>query len=105
MSLKLPASKDDQSKIDPADTLTFAAGLPPVPARLVKRIQDGDFIDMAELTIDRLSMSGQGDCSKPNHSKSQPVTSIVEWAQCYTNYVAIRGRTQPERIYSGPPWI
>jgi len=30
--------------------------MPPAPARLVKRIQDGEFIDMAELTIDKLNM-------------------------------------------------
>ena len=75
-----------------------AAGLPPVPNKLVKRIQDDEFIDMSELTIDRLSMSSPDETSKPSHSKRRPVTSIIEWTQCFTNYIAILGQAQPERI-------
>ena len=66
-------------------TPSFGAGLPPVLQTLVKRIQEGKFINMAELTIDRLSMPPFDDTSKPSHSKRQLVTSIIEWTQCFTN--------------------
>ena len=79
-------------------TPSFGAGLPPVPQKLVERIQEGEFIDMAELTIDRLSMSPFNDTSKPNHSKRWLVTSIIEWTQCFTNYIAILVQAHPERV-------
>ena len=59
-------------------TPSFGAGLPPVPQKLVERIQEGEFIDMAELTTDRLGMSPFNDTSKPSHSQRRLVTSIIE---------------------------
>jgi len=53
---------------------------------------------MSELTVDRLSMSSQEESSKPNQSRRRPVTSIVEWAQCFTQYIAIVGKIKPDRI-------
>ena len=35
----------------------MGAGLPPVPARLVTRVEAGEFIDMAELAPDKLGFS------------------------------------------------
>ena len=76
---------------------SLGAGLPPISSRLVKRIQDGEFIDMSELTMDCLSMSLPDDTCKPNHFGRRPVTSIIEWTQCFTNYIAILVQAQPER--------
>jgi len=67
-----------------------------VPSGLVKKIQQGEFIDLAELTIDRLS--------KPTQGRIRPVVSIVEWTQCFTNYVSIRGRAQPEKVSDLPSY-
>ena len=75
----------------------FGAGLPPVPVKLIKRIQEGEFVDMSELTIDRLSLPPSDEASKPSHSKKRPVTSIIEWTQCFTNYIAILVQAQPSR--------
>ena len=75
----------------------FTAGLPPVPNALVKRIQEGEFVDMSELTVDSLSMMQGDESSKSNHSKKRPVTSIIEWAQCFTNYIAILSQAKPTR--------
>ena len=79
-----------RSGSDSTDAIYFGAGFPPVPSGLVKKIQLGEFIDMAELTIDRLS--------KPVQAKVLPVVSIVEWIQCFTNYISIRDRAQPEKV-------
>ena len=76
----------------------FGAGLPPVPSRLIKRIQEGDFIDMSELTIDHLTMSPLDETGKSPTPKRRPVTSIIEWTQCFANYIAILVQAQPERI-------
>jgi len=82
-----------------ADTLSvvFLAGLPPVPKMLAKRIQDREFVDMSELTVDCLSMLTGDEATKPNHPKRRPVTSIVEWAQCFTRYTAIVSQAKPEK--------
>ena len=31
-------------------------------------------------------------------SEGRPVTSIIEWAQCFTQYIAIVGKAKPDRI-------
>ena len=53
---------------------------------------------MSELTIDRLSMLPPEDTNKATNSKRRPVTSIIEWTQCFTNYIAILGQSHPGRI-------
>ena len=76
---------------------------------------------MAELTVDYLSMVPHDDSSKSNHPKRQPVTSIIEWTQCFTHYVVILSKAKPERTpdllgyqhlileahleYSGDGWL
>ena len=77
---------------------TFGAGLPPVPAKLIKRIQEGEFIEMGELAIDWLGLPSVEDSTKTSRSKRRPVTSIVEWAQCFSNYIAVLVQAQPERV-------
>ena len=83
---------------DTPATSSFGAGLPPVPSRLIKRIQEGNFIDMSELTIDHLTMSPLDETGKSPTPKRHPVTSIIEWTQCFANYIAILVQAQPERI-------
>ena len=71
--------------------------------------------------MDCLSMSLPDDTCKPNHSRRRPVTSIIEWTQCFTNYIAILVQAQPQRTsdllgyqhlileahleYSGDGWV
>jgi len=57
-------------------------------------MQEGEFIDMSELTVDHLSITSQDESSKPSRSKRRPVTSIVEWAQCFMQYIAIVGKVK-----------
>ena len=52
---------------------------------------------MSELTVDCLSMLTGDEATKPNHPKRRPVTSIVEWAQCFTRYTAIVSQAKPEK--------
>ena len=78
--------------------ITFSAGLPPVPSKVVKQIQNGEYVDLAELTIDRLSMPPLSEASKSAQPRLRPVASIMEWTQCFTNYTSIQGRTQPDKI-------
>jgi len=76
---------------------TIHSRSPPVPNMLVKRIQEGEFVNISELTVDSLSMAQGDESSKSNHSKKCPVTSIIEWAQYFTNYIAILSQAKPKR--------
>ena len=49
---------------------------------------------MSKLTIDSLT---EEESSKLSHSKRRPVTSIVEWAQCFTHYITILSQAKPEK--------
>ena len=78
-------------------TKSFIAGLPPVPTALSKPIQREEFVDMAELTVDYLSMLSYDETNKSTQTKKRPVTSIIEWGQCFTQYIAILTQAKPER--------
>ena len=78
----------------------IASGLPSIPAKLVKRIQEGQFVEMAELSSMQLGSSDTLDeeQSKGSKLKLHEVTNIVEWVQCFGTYIAIICRTEPHRI-------
>jgi len=71
--------------------------LPPVPAKLVWRIQDGLFVEMGELSPDRFDFldlpATEQSASTP---KVQEVTDITEWVQCSSVFTAIIHRSQPD---------
>ena len=77
----------------------FSSCLPPVPAKLVQRIQDGLFIEMGELSSDRLDSPDYftNERSTNNHSKVPEVTSIMEWVQCFSIFIAVVHSSQPGR--------
>ena len=75
------------------DIVTFSAGLSPVPPKVIKQIQDGEYVDLAKLTIDHLSMPSLSNASKSIQTRVRPVASIMECTQCFTNYIAICGYT------------
>ena len=89
----------------PADTTPFSvgAGLPPVPKKLVTRIQTGEYVDMAELLPDRIGLNSSA--LFPNEkeeklvkSRRRQVSIITEWVQCYSIYVAVLAAKHPEKI-------
>ena len=75
----------------------LGAGLPPVPAKLVSKIESGAFIEMADLLPEQLGTYYFDEGPKARTKKSS-VTNIIEWLQCFTIYIAVRCQKQPERI-------
>lgn len=65
--------------------------LPPVPSKLVKQIQDGWFIDMAELLPMHLSSSQSTDNEQSDKTKHkyQEVTNIVKLLLCFGICLAV----------------
>ena len=77
----------------------MGAGLPPVPARLVTRIEAGEFIDMSELSPDKLGLAKSAlndDQAKPSKPQRRTVTNILEWTQFFATYMAGICRKQPK---------
>ena len=59
--------------------LTVGSAIPPVPPELIKKIEDGKFIEMADLVPSHLGFE-EITRSKP---RQQSVTNISEWLQAF----------------------
>lgn len=85
---------------DTSSVLSIGAGLLPVPLKLVKRIQAGEFIDMSELLPDRLGINAgpplDGD-KEEKRTKRRQVANILEWVQCFSIFMAVRTQKYPEK--------
>ena len=84
-----------------AQRLKFHIGatLPPISGKLIKRIEQGHFIEMAELLPESLGqIATDDDQPAPPKPKWRPVSDIVEWLQCFGTYIAIVSRKQPTRV-------
>ena len=88
----------DPALYPPTDvqTVSIGAGRPPVPAKLVQKIESGVFVEMAELLPERLGVLCTDDDAKQRPKKRS--LSILEWLQCYAVYVAVVTNNLPERI-------
>ena len=88
-------------KANKATVLFIGAGLPPVPQKLVQRIQAGEYVDMPELLPDRLGVNAgppvEGD-KEDKKTKRRQVTNILEWIQCYAIYMAVRTQKFPDKV-------
>ena len=76
-------------------SLYIGGRLPPVPAKLANRIQDGQFVEMAELLLEWLRGTNphNEDQLKSSKSKYKEISSIVDWIQCFSLYIAIISRS------------
>lgn len=65
----------------------------------MKRIQSGEFIDLAELLPDHLTepASGTSNSSNGKGEKRRHISTILEWIQCFTTYMSVVIASQPER--------
>ena len=65
--------------------MLISNSLPPVPAKLVNKIQEGQFIEMAELLTDTLSSPEYiAEVNSQSHKqKPKEVTDILDWVQCF----------------------
>ena len=75
-------------------------GLPPIPARLLKRVENGLFVEMAELSPSYLDSS---DCSIDDQhvgprKRLPALKDIMDWVGCFGIYIAIVSRQKPKRV-------
>ncbi len=92
------AAKPTKATATPSEPATtkFQLGetLPVVPARIVRRILKGDFVNMAELTEENLevelrhSLDGEDSKPVPAH-KLRPVGDLMGWVRAFCQFAGI----------------
>lgn len=70
-------------------------GQPPIPHRLVFKIQQGQYINFQELLPDNLISSVTG---KRQTDETDRVTDVTKWIDCMAIYIAIVTHSRPERL-------
>ena len=94
-----------EQKQKEATPFVLGEALPVVPAKLVKRILRGEYIDMAELLRDNMeaerrraaveSETGQGQVGQRIGRREIP--DIMSWVQCFSAYAAVLVSKYPEK--------
>ena len=81
-------------------SLYSGGGLPPIPQKLICRIQDGHFINIAELLSESLEATNSTDDDYTTNTKRkhQEVTQIMDWIQCFSTYIAVVSRAKPDHV-------
>ena len=107
--LKLPEfPKDDDKRVPPplldpkpfsltpaesnsATPFVLSDGLPPVPAKLVAKIQKGDYMDMAELLRDNMEYERRQTTSesKSGRASRREVPDLLSWITCFGIYASV----------------
>ena len=80
--------------------MILASALQPVPARLVRRIRAGEFVEMRDLLSDNVALHDQLEAIQgplvnavtPGtlRPRVREVPSLISWVFCYLAYVAVR---------------
>ena len=81
----------------PLSTSTVVQSLP-LPPKLVKNIQDFEYVEMAELVPDNWQpKKGDQGCCHTCHSQHKgPVNDILLWVECYALMVAMLADKYPQ---------
>jgi len=81
------------------DLVFIGLGLPSISKKSSERIEAGNFVEMAELLPENLSLFSTTEAGQST-SKTQHhvVTNIFEWLQCFSTYIAIVSYKQPHRV-------
>ena len=85
----------------PDDSVTIGAGMPPVPVKLVSRIQTGEYINVTELLPDWLGTTrspANDDSVRAGHQQRKALLGILEWVQCFATYTRVCCQNHPHHI-------
>lgn len=74
-----------------------STGLMGIPASLVKRIVDGNFVDLGELLPEALEQAfDRSTEEKPSEKRKKfPITSVVDWMYAFSSYMAVAVHFDP----------
>ena len=90
------------SSVKSATPFIMGASLPPIPAKLVTKIQKREFVEIAELLRDNIEAERRRtkDGGTGGYTSSQSrreVPDILSWIQCFGTYACIVAAVQPEK--------
>ena len=76
--------------------------LPPVPQKLVAKIQKGNYVEMAELLHDNMELqrrqSSDSGCQNQNKTNRREVPDLLSWITCFGTYASVVCDKEPQRI-------
>ena len=84
----LSIDSHDSDETSPSEKLRppvlISNGLPPIPSRLTKRVEDGLFVEMAELLPSHLDSADLNinEWQVASCKRLPTVTDIIDWIQC-----------------------
>ena len=89
----------------PSPDLPFklASSFPPIPAKLVRRVQAMEFVEMRELLPDNIALAERME-SLPSRAKAakdaetREITAFPTWVAAFTTYIAIVAEAHPSRV-------
>ena len=89
-----------------AEPFRLASCFPPVTAKLVRRIQALEFVDMRELLPDNMALAERLEALPARLGNSAPriiaeqreVPSLLTWVSCFATYVAVVAQAHPHRV-------
>lgn len=97
--------KEGNKDESPAETqFSLSKALPVVPAKLVRKILKGEYVDMAELLKDNMEVERRrlgGDASAapfPSRASRREVPDLLSWVQCFSLYAGVVTSRYPEKI-------
>ncbi len=89
-----------QSKDCEYQPYVFNQGFPPVPAKLVRKILQSEFVDMSKLLRDnieaerRRGMQGESSNTNPKTPR-RDIPDILSWIQCFGIHVSVVASKYP----------
>lgn len=100
--------KDDKAK-DTSEVqegqFVISEALPVVPAKIVKRIKKGEYVDMAELLKDNMEMErrrylteGRSNASFPHSQSRREVPDLLSWLHCFSMWAAVVSAEHPQKV-------
>ena len=98
----LSIDSDDSDTPFPSEKLhplvLISNGLPPIPFRHVKCVEDGLFGEMAELLPSYLNSADFNTDDQCIRKQPPAVSDIIDWVQCFAIYMEIISHQKPKRV-------
>ena len=99
ISLAIPARRADTGR---PPMFSLAGSFPPIPAKLVKKIQGVELVEMRELLPDNIALSERLEAlpvvARNSNSPQREVASVNTWTCAFAAYVAIVSQEHPNRV-------
>ena len=98
---KLSADAVRKEPSSESPPFNLGEGLPTVPAKVVRKIERGEYVDMAELLRDNIEADRRREGrelpgGEAKHLRRE-VPNLLSWVQCFSMFSGVVARQHPER--------